>query len=84
VDWYTNKVSEGVAWLSSLHPVISLWIGYAAEFRPPVRIIGGILLFLTILFVTFFLVRGIWLRLRVQVRRLVETVAGRSPPIWTC
>jgi hypothetical protein len=72
VDWYTDKVSEVVAWLSSLHPAISLWIGYAAELRPPIRIIGGILLFLTILFVIFFLVRGMWLRLKLGrlLRRL--------------
>jgi hypothetical protein len=55
-----------------LHPAISLWIGYAAELRPPIRIIGGILLFLTILFVIFFLVRGMWLRLKLGrlLRRL--------------
>jgi hypothetical protein len=72
VDWYTEKVSEFAAWLSNLHPVVSLWIGYAAEVRPPVRIIGGILLFLIIAFVIFFLARGVWLRLKLGrlLRRL--------------
>jgi hypothetical protein len=80
VDWYTDKVSEGVAWLSNLHPIVSLWIGYAAALRPPVRIIGGILLFLTIVFVVFFLVRGLWLRLKLGrlLRRLSKVNDARA------
>jgi len=61
-----------VTWLSNLHPLISLWIEYATKFQPQVRIIGGILFFLTIVFLIFFLVRGIWLRMKLGrlLRRL--------------
>jgi hypothetical protein len=72
VSSYVEKISDFATWLSNLHPVISLWITYAAEFRLPVRIIGGILLLLTSVFLVFFLARGIWLRLKLGrlLRRL--------------
>jgi hypothetical protein len=60
VSSYADKISDVVVWLSNLHPILSQWIAYATNVRPPVRIIGGILLFLVILFVISFLVRGLW------------------------
>jgi hypothetical protein len=64
VNSYTSALSDFVSRLSNLDPNIALWISYLAQYRLPVRIIAGILVALTLIFIVFFLIRGIWVRLK--------------------
>src|ERR1700680_4986975 len=68
-------LSDFVVWFTNLDPHISSWISYATYLRPPVRVIGGLLLTLTVVFIFFFLLRGIWLRLKLArlLQRLRKT-----------
>jgi ABC-type transporter Mla subunit MlaD len=55
-----------------------LWISYLAQYRLPVRIIAGILVALTLIFIVFFLIRGILVRLklwRLKIRLRKVTAA---------
>jgi hypothetical protein len=80
VNSYTSAISGYVTWLSNLDPNVALWISYVAEYRLPVRIIGGILVALTLIFLFFFLIRGVWVRLKLWrlKRRLRKSTAATA------
>jgi hypothetical protein len=61
---YVSAISDFVAWFSNLSPVVAEWNSYAASLRLPIRIIGGMLLALALVFIIFFLFRGVWFRLK--------------------
>jgi hypothetical protein len=50
--------------MSNFVTLVSSWFLYASGLRLPVRIIGATLFVLTLFFVVFFLMRGIWLRFK--------------------
>jgi hypothetical protein len=64
LDFYIAKLSDGVFWILNSNPNLSLLFSYTTTLRLPVRIIGAMLVVLTLSFILFFFIRGMWLRLK--------------------
>src|SRR6476646_1581189 len=57
--FYITKLSDGIFWVLNSNPNLSLLLSYTSTLRLPVRIIGAILVVLTLSFVLFFFIRGL-------------------------
>jgi len=64
MDTLAAQVSAFADWLANLHPLIGQFMSYAGAVRLPIRIIGGLLCALAVIFVVLFVVRGIVLRFK--------------------